>query len=60
MLGEKREFPQIADSAYLVYGCSKLGWRSREDYLMESKPEESYVSNPSEHFDCPYWEAPES
>ena len=52
----KREFPQIADSAYLKYSCAKLGWSSREDYLMSSKPSEEYVSDPSEHFDCPHWE----
>lgn len=59
VLESGKEFPQIADSAYLKYGCAKLGWESREDYLMDSKPEQGYIPNPQEGFDCPYWEAPE-
>ena len=54
----KREFPQIADSAYLKYSCAKLGWERREDYLMTSNPGGEYKESPNEDFDCPYWEAP--
>lgn len=54
----KKEFPQIADSAYVKYGCAKLGWERREDYLMTSDAKAEYAPNPSEGFDCPFWEAP--
>jgi len=54
----KREFPQIADSAYLTYSCEKLGWTSREDYLMTSDASSEYQADPGQDFDCPYWEAP--
>lgn len=57
VLESKREFPQIADSAYMRYSCAKLGWESREDYLMTSTPESEYDPHPNENFDCPYWEA---
>lgn len=56
VLESKREFPQIADSAYVKYSCAKLGWERREDYLMSSEPATDYVPNPQEGFDCPYWE----
>jgi hypothetical protein len=58
VLESKREFPQIADSAYMKYACAKLGWESREDYLMSSDPKGEYQAAPNENFDCPYWEAP--
>ncbi len=54
----KREFPILADTAYITYGCEKLGWTSREDYLMESAPMASYAPDPKGDFDCPHWEAP--
>ena len=58
VLESEREFPQIADSAYVKYGCAKLGWESREDYLMTSDPTGEYQAKPNENFDCPHWEAP--
>ncbi len=54
----QREFPQIADTEYLKYGCAKLGWRSREDYLMSAEPTRDGLQ-PSGPLECPYWEAPE-
>lgn len=58
VLESKREFPHIADSAYLTYECAKLGWSRREDYLMSSNPAGDYKPRQDDGFDCPYWEAP--
>ena len=59
VLENGREFPQIADSAFLSYRCRKLGWERREDYLMSSKPEAEFAEQPNQKFDCPHWEATE-
>ena len=59
ILESKREFPQIADTAYITYECAVLGAKGREDYLMDSSPATSYVPHPEADFECPYWEEPE-
>lgn len=59
VLESKREFPQIADTAYLTYECAVLGGKRREDYLMDANPAASYQPSPEASFDCPYWEAPD-
>ncbi len=59
VLESKREFPQIADTAYITYECAVLGSQGREDYLMDSHPASSYVPHPEADFDCPFWEEPE-
>ncbi|MHB2017104.1 MAG: hypothetical protein ACYCW6_09185 [Candidatus Xenobia bacterium] len=48
-----REFAAIADTEYTVFRCGKLGWTTREDYLM-APPSDNLPS--SEAFDCPHWE----
>ena len=50
---EGREFPGIVDTEFMVFRCSKLGWKRREDYLMEPVSE---VLEPPEASHCPYWE----
>jgi hypothetical protein len=50
---EGREFPLIVDTDYLVFRCRRLGWKRREDYLMEPVPEDL---EPPEVSVCPYWE----
>lgn len=60
VLESKREFPHIADTAYITYECAVLGQKKREDYLMDSTPGESYRPHPEADFDCPYWEEPSS
>jgi hypothetical protein len=59
VLESRREFPHIADTAYITYGCAVLGGQKREDYLMDADPAASYSPHPEADFDCPYWEAPE-
>ena len=58
VLESKREFPHIADTAYITYECAVFGGKKREDYLMDSAPEKSYTPHPEADFDCPYWEEP--
>lgn len=50
---EGREFEKIADTEYMVFRCRKLGWTTREDYLM--KPVGESLEKP-EPFHCPHWE----
>ena len=47
-----REFPGIMDTEYLVFRCRKLGWKTREDYLMEPVSQDL----DAEPFHCPHWE----
>ena len=58
VLESKREFPHIVDTAYLTYECAVLQQTKREDYLMDSSPQTSYVPHPEADFECPYWEEP--
>ena len=53
-LGSGREFPSIADSEYMVFRCSILGWTTREDYLMDSDPARSFANQ--ESFECERWQ----
>lgn len=48
-----REFPGIVDTEYLVFRCRRLGWKHREDYLMEPVREDLEPVDPA---GCPYWE----
>lgn len=54
MMHEGEQFEGIADTAYAVFKCTKLGWSSRDDYLMDAEPVKRY--QPSEPNDCPFWE----
>jgi hypothetical protein len=56
VLESKREFPQIADTAYITYECAVLGAKGREDYLMDADPGSSYRPHPEADFECPFWE----
>ncbi|MEW6283972.1 MAG: hypothetical protein AB1758_35495 [Candidatus Eremiobacterota bacterium] len=49
-----REFPQIADTEFMVFRCRVFGWTSREDYLMQPSPEA--IDTEEKPFDCPRWE----
>ncbi|MGI5844326.1 MAG: hypothetical protein ACOX9B_09150 [Candidatus Xenobium sp.] len=53
ILEEGEEFPGILDTRYLVFRCRNLGWRSREDYLME--PVSQDLELPAARV-CPFWE----
>lgn len=59
VLESQREFPHIADTAYITYECAILGGKRREDYLMSAQPSEQYSPYPEADFDCPYWEKPQ-
>lgn len=50
---EGREFPGIVDTEYMVFRCRRLGWKQREDYLMEPVREDL---EPADPVGCPYWE----
>jgi len=53
VLENKREFENIADTAYLVYRCRLQGTIMREDYLMKPVPPVfTLESRPTE---CPFW-----
>jgi hypothetical protein len=54
VLEEGREFEKIADSAYVVFSCKVLGWKTREDYLMAPVP--TSLPGSAETFECPHWE----
>lgn len=54
MIESGREFPGIADTEFAVFRCGVFGWTTREDYLMDSEPAQSFAKQ--ETFDCPRWE----
>lgn len=53
VLEQGREFPNMADTEFTVFRCAVLGWKTREDYLMDSEPRRSFEKQ--EAFDCPHW-----
>ncbi len=53
VLEQGREFPKMADTEFTVFRCAVLGWKTREDYLMDSEPRRSFEKQ--EAFDCPHW-----
>lgn len=53
---EGREFPQIADTAYLRYRCRRFGWEGIEHYLMKPIPEPVEIEKPGPRSECPGWE----
>lgn len=49
-----REFPGIIDTEYTIFSCNKLGWKTKEFYLM--KPPEDILEDTSNYHECPFWE----
>ncbi|MCL5036503.1 MAG: hypothetical protein M1269_05210 [Chloroflexi bacterium] len=49
-----REFAAIIDTEYTLFSCSKLGWETKEFYLMKTDIDiAEYTSSQEE---CPHWE----
>ncbi len=51
---QEREIPELIDTEYAVFRCSKVRARQREYFLLEPVDK---VIDTEEHRVCPYWEA---